>query len=106
MGGRRALELFSKKWALLTVYALFDGTKRLSELQREIDGVSQKMLIQTLRELESKGLVEREVHPVVPPHVDYTLTPAAEALRDPLLELCEWGKMHLPLSVDEPLVAR
>lgn len=98
--GRRALKLFSKKWSLLTIYALFDGPRRLSELQREIDGVSQKMLIQTLRELEHMGLIDREVHPVVPPHVEYRLTKAGTALHGPLVDLCRWGNTYLSDSPD------
>lgn len=94
--GRRAIELFSRKWTLLVVYALLEGTMRLSELQRRIEGVSQKMLIQTLRELEANGLVERTVHPVVPPHVDYSLTAAGESLREPLMSMCGWGQAHMP----------
>jgi DNA-binding HxlR family transcriptional regulator len=64
------------------------------------------VLIQTLRELEAKGLVERQVLPIVPRHPDYTLTPSGQALRDPLLELREWGKTHLPPTLDQQLVAR
>ena len=94
-GEQRALTLMARKWSLITIWALFSGTKRLSELQREIPGISQKMLIQTLRELESSGLVERTVHPVVPPHVDYTLTPVGQELRKPLEQICIWGIKHL-----------
>ena len=71
------------------------GKKRYGELRREVRGVSQKMLIQTLRQLKTNGLVEREVHPVVPPKVEYSLTPLGLSLR-PLLEaICQWSERHL-----------
>lgn len=93
-GTRQGLELISDKWTVLIVYALKPGKRRLSELQREIEGISQKMLIQTLRKLEKNGLVERTVYPVVPPKVEYTLTPLGETLIDPLLKICEWTAHH------------
>ena len=71
--------------------ALKEGKKRHGELKRELEGISQKMLIQTLRNLERNGLVEREVHPVVPPKVEYSLTPLGASLQ-PLLEaVCQWS---------------
>jgi DNA-binding HxlR family transcriptional regulator len=91
---RRVVDLFSRKWLLLVIYALFAGTRRLSQLQRTIEGISQKMLIQTLRELEEHGFVTRVVHPVVPPHVEYSLTPLGESLREPMNVMCEWGYTH------------
>ena len=93
---RQVIELFSKKWALLVIYALFRGARRLSQLQRVIEGISQKMLIQTLRELEEKGFVTRTVYPVVPPRVDYALTPLGASLHQPIVEMCRWGLTHLP----------
>lgn len=66
---QQALERIANKWTVIVVCALAEGTKRYSQLQREIGGVSQKMLTQTLRELEHDGLVERKVYPVVPPKV-------------------------------------
>lgn len=93
-GTRRGLELVSEKWTVMVVYALRSGKKRLSELQREIEGVSQKMLIHNLRKLERHGLVERTVYPVVPPKVEYALTPLGETLIDPLLGICDWTAQH------------
>ena len=73
---RRLFEAISGKWSPLMVMALKDGgKKRHGELRRELGGISQKMLIQTLRDLERNGLVERKVYPVVPPKVEYSLTP-------------------------------
>jgi DNA-binding HxlR family transcriptional regulator len=99
---RRVVDLFSRKWLLLVVYALFAGTRRLSELQRAIEGISQKMLIQTLRELEEHGFVTRTVHPVVPPRVEYSLTPLGESLREPIAVMCEWGATHYAAAQSKP----
>ena len=94
---RRLFEAVSGKWSPLVVMALKDGGKRRhGVLRRELGGISQKMLIQTLRQLERNGLVEREVHPVVPPKVEYSLTLLGRSLQ-PLLEaICQWSERHLP----------
>jgi DNA-binding HxlR family transcriptional regulator len=86
----------SGKWSPLVVMALKDGgKKRHGELRRGLEGISQKMLIQTLRDLERNGLVERKVYPVVPPKVEYSLTPLGRSLQ-PLLEaICQWSERHL-----------
>ena len=91
----QVLEYIGNKWAILIIYALSQGTKRYSELQRQIEGVSPKMLIQNLRKLESGGLVQRVVHPVVPPQVDYSLTPLGDSLVDALAVLCVWAENHV-----------
>ncbi|WP_066948764.1 winged helix-turn-helix transcriptional regulator [Streptomyces lushanensis] len=88
-----AREIFSDvadKWALLIIEALGEGTLRFSELRDEIEGISHKMLTQNLRMLERNGLVERTVHPVVPPRVEYTLTRPGQALRVTIDGLCDW----------------
>ena len=72
------------------------ATRRYAALQREIGGISQKMLTQTLRSLERDGLVLRKVHPVVPPKVEYSLTRLGRTLIDPLHALCRWSEKHLP----------
>jgi DNA-binding HxlR family transcriptional regulator len=72
---RNVFEVVSGRWGPLVIMALKGETKRHGELRRELEGISQKMLIQTLRNLEHNGLVEREVYPVVPPKVEYSLTP-------------------------------
>jgi DNA-binding HxlR family transcriptional regulator len=77
------------------IYLLSQGTKRYGQLQREIDGISQKMLTQTLRNLEEDGLVRRVVYPEVPPRTEYSLTPLGETLRQPLGSLCEWAETHI-----------
>ena len=91
----QVLEHIGSKWAILIIYALSQGTKRYSQLQKQIEGVSPKMLIQNLRKLEACGLVRRVVYPVVPPQVDYSLTPLGETLIDPLAVLCEWAENHV-----------
>ncbi|GAB2670575.1 hypothetical protein GCM10027088_56710 [Nocardia goodfellowii] len=75
---------------MLIVDALADGTLRYTDLQRRIDGVSRKMLTQTLRQLENDGFVSRTAHPTVPPRVEYTLTDLGHSLRTPIAALREW----------------
>jgi DNA-binding HxlR family transcriptional regulator len=78
------------------VYALLDGPRRHGELRRTIQGISQKMLTQTLRSMEHDGLVDRTVIDVIPPHVVYSLTPLGTTLSDPLVAICRWAMDHLP----------
>lgn len=87
---RRVLELISNKWSTLVLYALEDGSLRYGEIRRRIEGISQKMLTQTLRQLERDGLVRREVTPTVPLTVDYSLTALGETLLLPMRELKQW----------------
>jgi DNA-binding HxlR family transcriptional regulator len=91
----QVLDTIGSKWAILIVYALFQGTKRYSQLQQLIEGISPKMLIQNLRKLEACGLVNRVVYPVVPPQVDYSLTPLGETLIEPLAMLYVWSESHV-----------
>lgn len=93
---REVLDRIADKWTALIIRVLAKGTKRHNELQREISGVSQKMLTQTLRSLERDGLVSRKVYPVVPPRVEYTLTPLGQSLIEPLNAICLWAEKHLP----------
>ena len=83
------------KWGLLILYELSKGARRHGELRRAIGGVSQKMLTQTLRTLERDRLVRRTVYPVVPPRVDYALTPLGKTLMQPLSALYRWMERHL-----------
>jgi DNA-binding HxlR family transcriptional regulator len=93
---RQALDRIADKWTCLIVYALLDGPRRHGELKRMIQGISQKMLTQTLRSMESDGLVKRTVIGVIPPHVEYGLTPLGQTLSDPLVAICRWAMDHLP----------
>lgn len=92
---RQAVELIGNKWTILVLFALAGGTKRYSDLRRMIVNVSQKMLTQTLRELEESGLVHREVYPVVPPKVEYSLTALGETLLDPILAIKRWSETYM-----------
>ncbi|AFZ28703.1 transcriptional regulator, HxlR family [Gloeocapsa sp. PCC 7428] len=93
---RQVLDLIADKWTAIIIYRLSKGTKRYSELQREIGGISQKMLTQTLRNLERDGIVSRKVYPVVPPMVEYSLTALGTTLTEPLSTLCRWAENHIP----------
>jgi DNA-binding HxlR family transcriptional regulator len=92
---RQALDRIADKWTCLIVYALLDGPRRHGELKRMIEGISQKMLTQTLRSMEADGLVKRTVIDVIPPHVEYGLTPLGQTLSDPLVAICQWAMDHL-----------
>ena len=92
-----ALEIVSGKWKGLAIFYLGrEGTLRFSQLRRFLPGVTQKMLTQTLRFLESEGILHREVYPVVPPKVEYSLTDKGKELLPILDALQEWGQQHLP----------
>ena len=92
-GVEEALKALQGRWKLIILFYLFrDGTLRLSELERAIPGVTQKMLIQQLRSLERDGVVSRLVHPVIPPRVEYSLTPRAQDLCPALDELLYWAQ--------------
>ncbi|MCC6831161.1 MAG: helix-turn-helix transcriptional regulator [Thermoleophilia bacterium] len=91
---RNLLDRLADKWSLLVVELLGVRTHRFTELLREIDGLSQRMLTRTLRQLERDGLVTREVHPVVPPRVDYSLTPLGASLLDAVRPLVDWTRTN------------
>src|SRR3954468_1078137 len=93
---RLVLDRIADKWTALIIHVLANETKRYAAIQREIGGISQKMLTQTLRSLERDGLVRRVVHPVIPPKVEYSLTRLGRTLIDPLHALCRWSERHLP----------
>ncbi len=92
---RQVLNLIADKWTSLVIGQLGQKTMRFSALHREINGISQKMLTQTLRELERNGFVRRTVYAEVPPRVEYTLTPLGEKLRGPLAAIREWAENHI-----------
>lgn len=94
-GIRKTLDLIADKWTALVIMALMQDTHRYSELHRKIVGITQKMLTQTLRKLEESGLIERKVYPVIPPMVEYSLTPLGRTLVVPLTALCQWSVEHL-----------
>src|SRR6202049_3655940 len=92
-GVEEALKVLEGRWKLIILFYLFrDGTLRLSELERAIPGITQKVLIQQLRSLERHGRARRVVHPVVPPKVEYSLTPRGQDLCPALDELLYWAQ--------------
>jgi DNA-binding HxlR family transcriptional regulator len=95
-GYRRVLEIISSKWTVLVLHALDEGSKRYGEIGKRIEGVSQKMLTQTLRQLERDGLVKRVVHPSVPPTVEYELTPLSETLMHHIRQFKQWTNAYYP----------
>ncbi|GCE28080.1 transcriptional regulator [Dictyobacter alpinus] len=92
---RQTLRLIADEWTPLIVYALEEGTLRFSQLLKRIDGISTKMLTQTLRAMERNGLIQRVVHPAVPPVVEYSLTPLGQTLVEPVHILQNWAYEHL-----------
>jgi len=92
---RQVLDLIADKWSVLVIYSLSDGIKRYGELRRMIDGISKKMLTQTLRNLERNGLVHRKVYAVVPPKVEYSLTPLGQSMYQTTKVLCGWAENNL-----------
>lgn len=93
---RALLDRIGDRWTVLVVGTLADGPLRFSAIARRVDGVSQKMLTQTLRALEADGLVTRTQYPEIPPRVEYELTAVGHTLRAPLQALEEWAKEHMP----------
>jgi len=93
---RDALQLIASKWAMLILPSLADGPMRNSALLRKVGGISQKMLTQTLKDLERNGLVLRQDMRTVPPHVEYRLSPLGTSLSDALVVLDRWAERHFP----------
>jgi DNA-binding HxlR family transcriptional regulator len=92
---REVLKHVTSRWGLLALIVLLDGTHRFSELRRKIGGVSEKMLAQSLQALEYDGFVSRVSLPVVPPHVEYSLTPLGSAVARQVSGLADWIETHL-----------
>jgi len=91
---RNLLDRIGDRWSMLLLAALSAGPKRFSALNRAVPDISKRMLTQTLRTLETDGLVHREVTPSVPPSVTYSLTPLGEDFAGPLLGLVRWAETH------------
>lgn len=92
---RELLDRIGDRWTVLVVGTLESGPKRFSELHHGIDGISQKMLTQTLRGLERDGLAKRTVYAEVPPRVVYELSPTGRSLIEPLTALTAWATTHM-----------
>jgi DNA-binding HxlR family transcriptional regulator len=99
---RTSLARIANKWTAMVVSALGDGRLRFSGLRTTVDGISGKVLTDTLRELERDGLVSRHVFAEVPPRVEYELTPLGHTLHAPLRALGDWAEQH----IEEVLTAR
>lgn len=92
---REILRHITIRWGLLILIALSDHTLRFSELRRKVGGVSEKMLAQTLQSLEEDGFIDRRSYPVVPPHVEYSLTPLGIEVKDQVAGLADWLESNL-----------
>ena len=99
---RTTLDLVADTWSVIAVVALDRGPARYGQLQERIEGISKKMLTQTLRKLEANGLVERQELRTAPPGVEYRLTPLGRTLLEPVRSLSRWAEEH----TDELLAAR
>ncbi|MGL4207679.1 MAG: winged helix-turn-helix transcriptional regulator [Aeromonadaceae bacterium] len=93
---REVLKHVTSRWGVLVLVALLGGTHRFSDLRRKIGGVSEKMLAQTLQWLEGDGFVLRTAYPVVPPHVEYSLTPLGLEVAQRVEGLADWIEENLP----------
>ena len=96
---RGVLDHVTSRWGVLVLVALLEGTHRFSELRRKVAGVSEKMLAQTLQALEADGFVLREAYPVIPPHVDYSLTPLGREVAAHVEALADWIEESMPRIV-------
>ena len=93
---REVLKHVTSRWGVLVLFALMEGTHRFSDLRRKVGGVSEKMLAQTLQYLEKDGFIKRVSHPVVPPHVEYSLTPLGTEISKHVGSLADWIESNLP----------
>lgn len=91
---REILARVGDKWSMLVIGVLHDGPLRFTHLHRKIDGISQRMLTQTLRSLERDGLVQRTVYAEIPPRVEYAATPLGKSLSEPVIRLAMWAAEH------------
>jgi len=94
---RIILQHVTSRWGVLVLVALMDGTQRFSDLRRKVGGVSEKMLAQTLQHLEKDGFIDRVSFPVVPPHVEYSLTPLGREIGQKVDALADWIETNLPV---------
>lgn len=92
----QVLARVGEKWSILIIMNLAGGPRRFTEIKRAINGISQRMLTLCLRGLERDGLVKRTVHAVMPPHVEYELTPLGRSLTEPVIALGTWASTHIP----------
>lgn len=94
-GVTKTLKVIGSKWAMHILHNLFDGKKRFGELQRNLEGISPKTLTLRLRELEKEGLIGKKVYPVIPLHVEYSLTNKGKSLKDMFNKMRTWGEREV-----------
>lgn len=92
---RQVLDCIADKWTVLIIRRLADGTLRFAQLRRAVDGISQKVLTKTLRELERDGIVSRRIYASVPPKVEYSLTPLGRSLCGLVEGICHWAEANI-----------
>ncbi|MEJ8473907.1 winged helix-turn-helix transcriptional regulator [Roseibium algae] len=92
---RQILNHLTSRWGVLVLIALLERTHRFSELRRKISGVSEKMLAQTLQALEMDGFIDRKSYPVVPPHVEYSLTPLGAEAAEKVRDFADWIELNM-----------
>lgn len=92
---RQILQHLTNRWGVLVMIVLANGTKRFSEIRREIEGVSERMLTQTLQQLEQDGMVHRKSYNTVPPHVEYSLTDYGKQASEKITDLVDWLEENL-----------
>jgi DNA-binding HxlR family transcriptional regulator len=97
---RLVLNHLTSRWGVLVLIALETGTQRFSQLRRGIGGVSERMLAQTLQQLEADGLVRRHAYDVVPPHVEYALTPLGQGAAEKVRQLTDWVELNIGAIMD------
>lgn len=103
---REILKHLTSRWGVLVLVALRGGTHRFSELRRKVGGVSERMLAQTLQWLEADGLVLRQSYPVVPPHVEYSLTELGQQAAEKVELLADWIEGNLPQLMSAQLASK
>lgn len=97
---RGVLDKISDKWSMLLVMTLASGPKRFNQLRRDVPDISQKMLTQTLRDLQRDGMVSRQVFDTKPPSVEYSLTPLGESIILPFGQLIRWANENIPVIAE------
>lgn len=90
-----AMDLISGKWKGMILFRLMKQKMRFNELKNSINGISQKMLSQQLKELEQNGIIDKKIYPQIPPKVEYSLTPLGRGLEKPLKHIRDWGKFFI-----------
>jgi DNA-binding HxlR family transcriptional regulator len=94
-GLEAALDVIGGKWKPLILWHLQTERRRFGELKRLVQGISEKVLIQQLKELQADGIIHRKAYPEIPPRVEYSLTPFGVSLKEVLTPLCGWGVKHM-----------